>query len=52
MPADSRDAQCDVVLVAATLAGLALLGRSGRLSALGFSAEEMLARLDGRFSQA
>jgi AcrR family transcriptional regulator len=51
LPADSRDAQCDVVLVAATLAGLALLGRSGRLAALGFSPEEMLARLDGRFSQ-
>jgi len=38
-----------VVLVAASLAGLALLARSGRLGALGFSPEEMIARLDTRF---
>jgi AcrR family transcriptional regulator len=48
--ADSREGQRDVVLIAATLAGLALLARSGRLSALGFSAEELLNRLDARFS--
>jgi len=48
--AQSREGQHDVVLVAATLAGLALLMRSGRLSALGFSAEELLTRLDARFS--
>ncbi|HWA92769.1 MAG TPA: TetR family transcriptional regulator [Rhizomicrobium sp.] len=48
--ADSRDNQCDVVLVAASLAGLALLARSGRLAALGFTPEEILARLDTHFS--
>lgn len=48
--ADSRDNQCDVVLVAAALAGVALLARSGRLAALGFTPEEILARLDAHFS--
>ena len=48
--ADSRDNQCDVVLVAAALAGVAMLARSGRLSALGFTPEEILARLDAHFS--
>ena len=48
--AESRSDQCDVVLVAASLAGLALLARSGRLGALGFTPEEILARLDARFS--
>jgi AcrR family transcriptional regulator len=48
--ADSRDNQCDVVLVAAALAGLALLARSGRLGALGFAPEEILTRLDAHFS--
>jgi AcrR family transcriptional regulator len=47
---DSREAQCDVLLVAAALSGLALLSRAGRLEALGFSAEEILGRLDARFS--
>jgi hypothetical protein len=47
---DSRDGQCDVVLVAATLTGLALLARSGRLSALGFSPDELLDRLDRQFA--
>ena len=46
----SREAQADVVLIAATLAGLALLGRSGRLDALGFSNAELLARLDRHFA--
>ena len=50
LPADSRESQCDIVLVAASLAGLALLARSGRLGALGFSPEEILQRLDGRFA--
>ncbi len=45
----SRENQCDVVLLAASLAGLALLARSGRLNALGFTPEEMIARLDTRF---
>jgi AcrR family transcriptional regulator len=49
LPSDSRESQCDVVLVAASLVGLALLSRSGRLKALGFLPEEIIARLDGRF---
>jgi len=49
LPSDSRESQCDIVLVAASLAGLALLARSGRLGALGFTPEEMITRLDGRF---
>jgi AcrR family transcriptional regulator len=52
LPSDSRESQCDVVLVAAALAGLALLARSGRLEALGFTPAEMIARLDGRFRSA
>ena len=49
---EGRDSQCDVVLVAAAVTGLALLARSGRLEALGFSADEMIARLEARFSRA
>jgi AcrR family transcriptional regulator len=52
LPSDNRQSQCDVVLVAASLAGLALFGRSGRLHALGFQSEEILARLDSRFAKA
>lgn len=48
----SREAQADVVLLAAALAGLALLGRSGRLAALGFGNEELLARLERHFAPA
>ncbi len=51
LPSESRENQCDVVLVAASLLGLALLARSGRLNALGFRPEEILARLDTRFTQ-
>lgn len=51
LPSDSRQSQCDVVLVAAALAGLALFERSGRLGALGFQPEEILARLAGRFTE-
>lgn len=47
---DSRESQCDVVLVAAALSGLALLCRAGRLDALGFTSEEIVARLQARFS--
>ena len=36
MNSGSREEQCDVLLMAATLSGLALLSRSGRLGALGF----------------
>ena len=48
--AESRESQADIVLMAAALAGLAMLRRGGRLQALGFSAEEVLARLH-QFSQ-
>lgn len=47
--AASRDEQCDAVLLAAAVAGLALFLRSGRLAALGFSAEEIVERLEDRF---
>ncbi len=50
LPTASRQNQCDIVLVAAALTGVALLARSGRLGALGFSPEEILERLDGRFT--
>jgi len=49
LPSESRENQCDVVLLAAALSGLALLARSGRLGALGFKPEEILARLDSHF---
>lgn len=49
LPTGSREHQCDVVLLASALAGLALFSRSGRMDALGFSPEEMVARLDTRF---
>jgi AcrR family transcriptional regulator len=48
--AATRDEQCDVVLVAAAVTGLAMLARSGRLGALGFQPDEILARLDARFT--
>jgi len=49
LPTGNRQSQCDVVLVASALAGLALLTRSGRLSALGFTTDEIISRLDARF---
>jgi AcrR family transcriptional regulator len=49
-PLDSRERQNDAVLVAAALAGVAMLARSGRLHALGFSVDEILARLDQHFA--
>jgi AcrR family transcriptional regulator len=49
-PANSREGQCDGVLVAAAVVGLALFARSGRLEALGFSSDEILRRLDSRFA--
>lgn len=45
-----RGAQVDVLLLAATLTGLAVLARSGRLAALGFSSAEAIARLDAVFA--
>ncbi|MEJ0026750.1 MAG: TetR family transcriptional regulator [Rhizomicrobium sp.] len=49
-PAATRDDQCDIVLLAAAVGGLALLARSGRLDALGFSHDEVLARLAAHFA--
>jgi len=46
----SREGQEDVVLLGAVLIGLAMLARSGRLDALGFSHDELLARLESRFA--
>jgi len=48
--ATTREEQCDVVLTAAALAGLALFARSGRLEALGFNAEELAKRLEAHFA--
>jgi len=48
--AESRAAQSDVVVLAAALAGLAMMARAGRLDALGFTADELLARLEARFA--
>jgi AcrR family transcriptional regulator len=50
-PVTSRGAQCDVVLVAAAVIGLAMLARSGRLDALGFSVDEIVQRLDAHFAR-
>jgi hypothetical protein len=52
--AKDRQAQADVLLIAATLTGLALLTRSGQLEVLGFGSDELLARLPrfGRSAQA
>ena len=50
--AASRDSQIDVVLLAASLTGLAVLARSGRLDALGFASDEIITRLDARFTEA
>lgn len=47
----NREEQCDVVLLAATLTGLAVLGRSGRLAALGFEADELVARAESLFQK-
>jgi AcrR family transcriptional regulator len=46
----ARGDQADVVLLAAFVTGFAVLLRSGRLKALGFDDQEILARLEGRFS--
>ncbi len=49
-PAATRDGQRDVVLLAATITGLALLARSGRLDVLGFTADELAKRLETVFA--
>jgi AcrR family transcriptional regulator len=51
-PLKTREAQADVVLIAASIAGLAMLARSGRLKALGFDEEAFLKRLQARFAKA
>ena len=48
---NTRDEQADVVLIAAAIAGLAMLGRSGRLKTLGFDEDTLLQRLDARFAK-
>ena len=50
-PAGNRGEQTDVILLAATLTGLATLARTGRLEALGFGADELLKSLEARFSK-
>lgn len=50
-PPKSRAEQADTVLIAAAVAGLAMLARSGRLKALGFEEQELLARLEARFAK-
>lgn len=49
-PHETRGEQTDVVLYAAFIAGLAILLRSGRLDALGLEENELLERLERRFS--
>jgi AcrR family transcriptional regulator len=49
--AESREQQRDVVLLAAALTGIAVLVRSGRLTALGFTPQELIERLDARFAR-
>ena len=48
---ETRGEQADVVLCAAFIAGLAVLLRSGRLEALGLEENELLERLEKRFSE-
>lgn len=50
-PLKTNDDQADVVLIAAAIAGLAMLARSGRLKALGFDEEKLLKRLESRFTK-
>jgi AcrR family transcriptional regulator len=49
-PLKGRDEQADVVLLAASLAGLAMFARAGRLKALGFDEADLLGLLDKRFT--
>jgi AcrR family transcriptional regulator len=46
----TRGEQADVILAGALLTGLAVLLRAGRLKALGFDQQELLARFDARFA--
>ncbi len=47
-PRATRGEQADVVLAGALIAGLALLGRTGRAKALGFEERELLERFQAR----
>jgi len=47
----TRDDQADVVLLAASIVGLAVFARYGRLKALGFDEQQLIARLDRRFAK-
>jgi AcrR family transcriptional regulator len=51
-PVSSREDQADVVLAAATIAGLAAMSRAGRLKALGFESRDLLDRLEKHFKTA
>ena len=46
---NDREAQADTLLLAASLSGVALFARSGRLAALGFTCEEVMRQLERRF---
>src|SRR5215467_7646947 len=48
--ARSREEQADIVLIAATLVGLAAISRAGRLKALGFDERNLIHRLEKRFA--
>lgn len=48
--AADRQSQADTLVLASALIGLAVLRRGGRLKALGFSPEELLARMAARFA--
>jgi AcrR family transcriptional regulator len=50
-PLKTRDDQADVVLLAASVVGLTVFARAGRLKALGFDEQELIARLDRRFTK-
>jgi AcrR family transcriptional regulator len=50
-PLSSKDDQADVMLLAASIVGLAVLARAGRLKALGFDEQELIGRLDRRFAK-
>jgi AcrR family transcriptional regulator len=50
-PLKTREEQADIVLIAASIAGLAMLARSGRLKALGFEEDALLKRLETRFAK-
>jgi AcrR family transcriptional regulator len=50
-PLSTRDGQADVVLLAASIVGLAVFARAGRLKALGFDEQDLIGRLDRKFAK-